>query len=108
VHGPFVADDEVREVAEYLRKQAKPNYIEDVTIGEDDEMMLALGGGDGMDDLYQQAVSVVLRDKKVSTSYIQRVFKIGYNRAANIIDQMEQQGVISAPDHVGRRQILLK
>ncbi len=108
VHGPFVADDEVREVADYLRKQAKPVYIEDVTIGEDDEMSLALGGGgDGLDDLYNQAVSVVLRDKKVSTSYIQRVFKIGYNRAANIIDQMEQEGVISAPDHVGRRQILL-
>ena len=109
VHGPFVADDEVREVAAYLRKQAKPVYVEDVTVSEDDEMMLALGGGggDGMDDLYQQAVSVVMRDKKVSTSYIQRVFKIGYNRAANIIDQMEQQGVISAPDHVGRRQILL-
>ncbi len=106
VHGPFVADDEVRQVGAYLRKQGKPNYIEEVTIGDDDEMMLALGGGDGLDDMYQQAVQVVLRDKKVSTSYIQRVFKIGYNRAANIIDQMEQQGIISAPDHVGRRQIL--
>lgn len=109
VHGPFVADDEVQEVATYLRKQAKPNYVEDVTVGEDDEMSLALGGsGEGKDDLFQQAVSVVLRDRKVSTSYIQRVFKIGYNRAANIIDQMEQQGIISAPDHVGRRQVLQK
>ncbi len=109
VHGPFVADDEVREVADYLRKQAQPQYVEEVTVSEDDEMTLALGGGgDGLDELYQQAVQVIMRDKKVSTSYIQRVFKIGYNRAANIIDQMEQQGVISPPDHVGRRQILQK
>ncbi len=109
VHGPFVADDEVREVGDYLRKQAKPNYIEEVTVGEDEEFGLPFGdsGGEGKDSLYQQAVSVVLRDKKVSTSYIQRVFKIGYNRAANIIEQMEEEGVISAPDHVGRRQILL-
>lgn len=107
VHGPFVSDDEVRNVAEYLKTQAKPVYVEEVTTS-DEELVLALGEGGGEDDLYNQAVAVVLRDKKVSTSYLQRVFKIGYNKAANLIDQMERQGVISEPDHVGRRQILLK
>jgi S-DNA-T family DNA segregation ATPase FtsK/SpoIIIE len=107
VHGPFVSDDEVRNVAEYLKTQAKPVYVEEVTTS-DEELVLALGEGGGEDDLYNQAVAVVLRDKKVSTSYLQRVFKIGYNKAANIIEQMEKQGVISEPDHVGRRQILLK
>jgi S-DNA-T family DNA segregation ATPase FtsK/SpoIIIE len=106
VHGPFVADDEVRDIADYLRKQAKPNYVEEVTVSEEDDgMSLALDGDSG-DDMYRQAVQVVIRDNKVSTSYIQRVFKIGYNRAANIIEQMEKEGVISAPDHVGRRKIL--
>jgi len=108
VHGPFVSDDEVQQVADYLRKQGKPNYIEEVTIGEDDDSGLPFGDpGDETNDLYRQSVAVVLRDQKVSTSYLQRVFKIGYNRAANLIDQMEKEGVISAPDHVGRRKILM-
>jgi S-DNA-T family DNA segregation ATPase FtsK/SpoIIIE len=110
VHGPFVSDSEVEEVANYLRKQAKPTYVDDVTTS--DEEFGDMGGSSGKsssgDKMYDEAVSIVLRDQKVSTSYIQRVLKIGYNKAANIIEQMEKDGIISEPDHVGRRQILMK
>ncbi len=108
VHGPFVKDEEVHAIAEYLRTQGKPNYVEEVTILEEEQMFTDGDddNGGGKDSLYNQAVAVVIRDNKVSTSYIQRVFKIGYNKAANLIDQMEREGIISAPDHVGRRKIL--
>jgi S-DNA-T family DNA segregation ATPase FtsK/SpoIIIE len=110
VHGPFVKDEEVEQIANFLRQQGKPEYVEEVTTDESEELGVdgipGASGGDDKDQLYDQAVAVVLRDKKVSTSYVQRALKIGYNRAANIIDQMEQAGLISEPDHVGRRKIL--
>lgn len=121
VHGPFVQDAEVEEAANYLRSQGQPEYISDVTAGDGEEMFAPVSGaGDPMlmgsggsksgekDAMFDQAVAVVLRDNKVSTSYVQRALKIGYNRAANIIDQMEEDGIISEPDHVGRRKILIK
>ncbi len=109
VHGPFVRDEEVHGIAEYLRSQGKPQYVENVTISEED-LFTEDGedGGSGRDNLFNQAVAVVIRDNKVSTSYIQRVFKIGYNKAADLIDQMEKEGIITPPDHVGRRKILAK
>lgn len=109
VHGPFVSDSEVEEVAKYLRRQGKPNYVEDVTVSEEDSAVNALLNGEdgGEQSLYDQAVAIVMRDGKASTSYIQRCLKIGYNKAANIIEEMERNGVVSAPDHVGRREILL-
>jgi S-DNA-T family DNA segregation ATPase FtsK/SpoIIIE len=112
VHGPFVSDEEVNEVAKYLRSQGEPDYIEDVTTGDGEDMFMPSGGGTGgdgdKDALFDQAVAIIIRDNKVSTSYVQRALKIGYNRAANIIDQMEQDGIISEPDHVGRRKIMIK
>lgn len=109
IHGPFVTDNEVHAIAEYLRSQGKPNYVQDVTTSEEEQMFVDGGDEDAADNnLYKQAVAVVLRDNKVSTSYIQRVFKIGYNKAANLIDQMEKEGIISEPDHVGRRKIVGK
>lgn len=119
IHGPFVKDGEVEEIAKYLRSQGKPEYISDVTAGDGEEMFAPSGAGavgamgagsEGgeKDSLFDQAVAIVLRDNKVSTSYVQRALKIGYNRAANIIDQMEEDGIISEPDHVGRRKILIK
>ena len=110
VHGPFVSDGDVEKIVKYLRAQGTPNYIDGVT--EDDEDMGGgpgdgAGGGSG-DDLYDQAVQIVLRDKKVSTSYVQRQLNIGYNRAANIIDRMEKEGLISAANHVGKREILME
>ena len=108
VHGPFVSDEEVEKVVKYLRLQGAPDYIDGVTDGEEDAGGAGGGGGGSGDDLYDQAVAIVLRDRKVSTSYIQRQLSIGYNRAANIIDRMEKEGLISAANHVGKREILVE
>ncbi|MDJ0950087.1 MAG: DNA translocase FtsK 4TM domain-containing protein [Alphaproteobacteria bacterium] len=109
VHGPFVSDAEVEEVVRYLKAQGSPSYIESIT--EDDEAGplagLTFGGaGEGEDALYQQAVELVLRERKASTSFVQRHLQIGYNRAARLIERMEADGLISAANHVGRREIL--
>jgi S-DNA-T family DNA segregation ATPase FtsK/SpoIIIE len=105
VHGPFVSDEEVEKVVTFLKKQAAPNYIEQVTEEPPEEIGDLLGAGDG-DSLYDQAVAIVTRDGRASTSYVQRRLQIGYNRAARLIEQMEEQGVISAPNHAGKREIL--
>ncbi len=115
VHGSFVKDSEVEKVVEFLKSQKEPEYVEGVTDGELNEKgsggavfdKTAMGGGDGGDeDLYMQAVEIVRNDKKASTSYIQRKLRIGYNRAASLIERMEEEGVVSAADHVGRREVL--
>jgi DNA segregation ATPase FtsK/SpoIIIE, S-DNA-T family len=109
LHGPFVSDGEVETVAKYLREQGRPQYLEEVTaITDDDEDG---GGGDllgesGAADLYDQAVAVVTRDRKASTSYIQRRLQIGYNRAASLMERMEREGVVGAANHAGKREIL--
>jgi S-DNA-T family DNA segregation ATPase FtsK/SpoIIIE len=108
LHGPFVSDGEVEAVANYLRDQGEPNYLDDVTAGGDDEEG---GGGEddfggSGDDLYDRAVAVVTRDRKASTSYIQRRLQIGYNRAASLIEKMEQEGVVGPANHAGKRDIL--
>jgi S-DNA-T family DNA segregation ATPase FtsK/SpoIIIE len=107
VHGPFVSDGEVEAVVRFLKAQGAPQYVEDVTI-DDSAEGLASGGdtGDADNDLYHQAVAIVRRDGKASTSYIQRQLQIGYNRAARIIEDMEQRGVISKPTATGKREIL--
>ena len=110
LHGPFVSDGEVEAVAAFLRKQGEPQYLEDVTSSpeEDDEGAGGYGGeesGSG-NDLYDQAVAVVTRDGKASTSYIQRRLQIGYNRAASLMERMEREGVVGAANHAGKREIL--
>ena len=110
VHGPFVSDEEVEAVADHLRQQGPPRYVEGVAearqLGSD-----RAGGGedhrDTGDSLYDRAVALVLRDRKASTSYVQRRLSIGYNRAADLIERMEREGLISAPNHAGRRDILV-
>ncbi|MFO1088906.1 MAG: DNA translocase FtsK [Hyphomicrobiales bacterium] len=111
LHGPFVSDDEVEKIVRHLKDQGAPDYVDSVT--EDDEEFggpsgggASEGGGSG-DDLYDQAVAVILRDKKVSTSYVQRRLQIGYNKAASLIERMEKEGLISAPNATGRREILV-
>ena len=110
VHGPFVADTEVEKVVNFLKKQGQPVYVEAVT--EADEMIPddpeGQGGQSGKsgDTLYDQAVAIVTRDNRASTSYVQRRLQIGYNRAARLIEEMEEQGVISAPNHAGKREVL--
>jgi len=110
LHGPFVSDAEVEAVAGFLRQQGEPQYLEDVTSGgdEDDEggEVWGEGGGSG-DDLYDRAVAVVIRDRKASTSYIQRRLQIGYNRAASLMERMEQEGVVGPANHAGKRDILV-
>jgi S-DNA-T family DNA segregation ATPase FtsK/SpoIIIE len=115
VHGAFVDDKEVNDIVAFLKSQGAPDYVEEVTEADESgsDPLAAYGGtgssGEGGSDaeLYDQAVAVVLRDKKASTSYIQRKLRIGYNRAAMLIEQMEEQGVISAPNHAGKREVLV-
>jgi DNA segregation ATPase FtsK/SpoIIIE, S-DNA-T family len=114
VHGPFVSDNDVEGVVEFLKAQAEPVYINDVTEGSefgDSEVMNAMfgegGDGDKVDELYDQAVALVAREGKASTSFVQRYLQIGYNRAARIIEEMERQGVISKANAVGKREVLV-
>jgi S-DNA-T family DNA segregation ATPase FtsK/SpoIIIE len=112
VHGAFVSDEEVVKVVEFLKKQGKPDYVQEVTeLRDEDEDGafdgLDIGGNTSSGDaLYDKAVAIVLRDRKASTSYIQRRLQIGYNRAATLIERMEQEGVVGAPNHSGKRDIL--
>jgi len=109
LHGPFVSDQEVEDVAKFLRDQGEPQYLDEVTAApdEDDDGDGGYGeGGSSGDDLYDQAVAVVTRDRKASTSYIQRRLQIGYNRAASLIEKMEREGVVTAANHAGKREIL--
>jgi S-DNA-T family DNA segregation ATPase FtsK/SpoIIIE len=112
VHGPFVSDGEVEEVVRHLRAQGVPSYIESVTNDPDgDEGGLGLPG-DGeegeSDQLYDQAIALVARERKCSTSFIQRYLQIGYNRAARIVERMEREGVVSSANHVGKREVLAR
>jgi len=112
VHGPFVADDEVEKVVRHLKSQGVPQYLEEVTRddseeGEDGAVFDSTGMG-AEKDLYQQAVDIVLRDRKASTSYIQRRLQIGYNRAATLMERMEQEGVVGQANHAGKREILIE
>jgi S-DNA-T family DNA segregation ATPase FtsK/SpoIIIE len=111
VHGPFVADDEVEKVVRHLKSQGVPQYLEEVTRDEAEDEDGAVFDATGMGaekDLYQQAVEVVVRDRKASTSYIQRRLQIGYNRAASLMERMEQEGVVGQPNHAGKREILIE
>jgi len=108
LHSPFVTDEEVEKIVRHLKAQGAPEYIEAVTEEPDEEYGAGMDGeatGSG-DALYDQAVAVVLRDRKVSTSYIQRRLQIGYNKAASLIERMEQEGLISSSNATGKREIL--
>ncbi len=111
VHGPFVADDEVEKVVRHLKAQGVPQYLEEVTRDDSEDEDGAVFDATGMGaekDLYQQAVDIVLRDRKASTSYIQRRLQIGYNRAATLMERMEQEGVVGQANHAGKREILIE
>jgi DNA segregation ATPase FtsK/SpoIIIE, S-DNA-T family len=112
VHGPFVSDQEVEAVVSFLREQGEPAYLDEVTEPVEDETPAISGsiGGNttGENALYDQAVALVAREGKASTSFIQRHLQIGYNRAAKLIEQMEKDGVVSAANHVGKRDVLVR
>jgi len=111
VHGAFVTETEVEKVVAHLKRQGAPSYVESVTEEPEDGFDSPFIPGPSQDEdedasLYDKAVDVVLRDRRVSTSYIQRRLRIGYNRAASLIEQMEDEGVISPPNHAGKREVL--
>ena len=109
VHGPFVNDKEVEGIVQFWKSQAEPVYIGDITLEEEEdnnESIPDFYNENNGDNLYKQAVEIVIRDRKPSTSYVQRVLRIGYNRAANIIEKMEKEGLITAPNHSGKREII--
>jgi S-DNA-T family DNA segregation ATPase FtsK/SpoIIIE len=112
VHGPFVSDQEVEAVVAFLREQGEPAYLDEVTEPVEDETPTisgAIGGNtNGENALYDQAVALVAREGKASTSFIQRHLQIGYNRAAKLIEQMEKEGVVSPANHVGKRDVLVR
>jgi len=114
VHGPFVSDEEVEKVVNHLKEQGRPDYLATVTEDEEDEdatqdaavFDATSMGSEDSDDVYEQAIKVVMRDKKCSTSYIQRRLGIGYNRAASLVERMEKDGLVGPANHVGKREIL--
>jgi S-DNA-T family DNA segregation ATPase FtsK/SpoIIIE len=112
VHGPFVSDDEVEKVVAFLRAQGEPAYVEDVTepTEADNEPLQSgiAGASEGEKGLFDQAVAVVAREGKASTSFIQRHLNIGYNRAAKLIEQMEKEGIVGPANHVGKREVLVR
>ena len=114
VHGPFCSDEEVEKIVRHLKAQGTPQYLEAVTVSDEPEE------GEGEDgavfdnsemgktnDLYSQAVAIVMRDRKASTSYIQRRLQIGYNRAASLMEKMELEGIVGQANHAGKREILV-
>ncbi|MGI3187254.1 DNA translocase FtsK, partial [Nioella aestuarii] len=114
VHGPFVSDEEVEEIVSHLKSFGPPDYAASVLDGPDEDResdidaVLGLGGNTtGEDALYDQAVAIVIKDRKCSTSYIQRKLAIGYNKAARLVEQMEDEGVVSSANHVGKREVLV-
>jgi S-DNA-T family DNA segregation ATPase FtsK/SpoIIIE len=112
VHGPFVSDQEVEQVVRFLKEHGQaPVYIEEITEDEEEGSAEMFGGesdGGSGDQLYDQAVALVCRERKASTSFVQRHLQIGYNRAARIIERMEAEGVVSAANHVGKREVLAR
>ena len=112
IHGPFISDREVESIVKCLKSQGEPAYLQEVTESDEDGALGddagGFGGGNGGsgDDLYDQAVALVARERKCSTSFIQRYLQIGYNRAARIVERMEKEGVVSQANHVGKREVL--
>ena len=112
VHGAFVSDDEVHRVVSYLKQQGEPDYVEGVLEGgtaDGDSDLIGDGAGEGgeKDPMYDQAVEVVLKDRKASISYVQRKLRIGYNRSARLLEDMEKAGLVSALTASGQREVLV-
>ncbi|WP_448191734.1 DNA translocase FtsK [Azospirillum sp. sgz301742] len=113
VHGPFVSDAEVEHIVKFLKAQGEPNYVDAITEEDDDAVFEDDGGGSGGgsatgDEMYDKAVAIVCRERKASTSFIQRQLRIGYNSAARLIERMESEGVVSKPNHAGKREVLAR
>ena len=106
IHGPYVSEKEIEKISSVLRAQGEPDYIEDITSvsnSSEDDGNISTGESD---ELYNEAINIVKSEGKASTSFLQRKLQIGYNRAARIIDMMEEKGVVSKANHVGKREVL--
>ncbi|ABD46147.1 DNA translocase FtsK [Neorickettsia sennetsu] len=108
IHGPYVSDPEVEKIAEYLKKSGSPQYNENIVLEEesDEDTAVSVAGGDDFNSLYAQAIEIVRKDNKVSISYIQRRLSLGYNKAAKLVEKMEEEGVVSPPNNAGKRTLL--
>ncbi len=106
IHGPYIGENEIEKINTFLRTQAKPNYLDEITnFSKDSETLNKIGDND-KDELYEKAVMLIKNEGKASTSFLQRKLQIGYNRAARIIDMMEENGIVGQPNHVGKREVL--
>ena len=106
IHGPYVSEQEIETIANALRAQGKPDYIEEITSQDNKESSTISSENDDEDELYNQALQIIKTERKASTSFLQRKLQIGYNRAARIIDTMEEKGIVSKANHVGKREVL--
>ena len=107
IHAPFVSDNEIEKINNYLRTQAEPDYVDEIlNFADEKEMGKNFSNNDNKDELYQSALDIIKTERKASTSFLQRKLQIGYNRAARIIDMMEEEGIVSKANHVGKREVL--
>jgi len=106
IHGPFVSESEIEKVNSFLRSQGKPNYIDEITTIQNNDLDNSSGDDDNKDELYFKAVDIIKTEGKASTSFLQRRLQIGYNRAARIMEAMEKEGIVGQANHVGKREIL--
>ncbi len=106
IHGPYISEQEIEKIANSLRAQGKPDYMDEITTQETTENLISSNGNDDEDDLFKEAVEIIKNEGKASTSLLQRKLQIGYNRAARIIDMMEEKGIVSKANHVGKREVL--
>ena len=106
IHGPYVSEQEIEKIANTFRAQGEPDYIEEITTQESKENTTISSEDGDEDELYNQALEIIKSEGKASTSFLQRKLQIGYNRAARIIDMMEEKGIVSKANHVGKREVL--
>ena len=106
IHGPFVSEKEIEKVNSFLRSQGEPNYFEEITVLQNENEYKETGNDETKDELYSKAIEIVKQEKKASTSFLQRKLQIGYNRAARIMEMMEEEGIVGQANHVGKREIL--
>ena len=106
IHGPFVSEKEIEKIVNSIRAQGEPDYMDEITTQTSNETSSYLDGDGDEDELYSQAVDIIKSEGKASTSFLQRKLQIGYNRAARIIDMMEEKGIVSKANHVGKREVL--
>ena len=107
IHAPWNSEDEIEEIVEFLKEQRAPDYDERYLVQDGSDTKSGTGIEGDLDELYEEAKEIILNDQKTSISYLQRKLQIGYNRSANIIEQLQEMGVLSTPNNKGQREILL-